>query len=215
MPSPAADLQPYITLGLDYAGVAVFAASGAMAAARKRQDLVTFIFFATVTGVGGGTLRDLLLRVPVFWVQSPGYFIVCVVTALAIWLMARGTGWRFNALLWLDAIGLAAYSVVGAHKAMGNGTGGVIAIVMGILTASFGGIVRDVLAHEPSILLRREIYISAAFAGATTYVALGFAGVPLLAAAASGAAIAFIIRAGAIARGWSLPEFNPANGKEE
>ncbi len=91
---------------LDYAAVAVFAMSGALAAARKRHDIITFGFFAAITGVGGGTLRDLLIGAPVFWVQRPGYVIVCLVAAVLVWFLG-GRGWRFRALLWLDALGLA------------------------------------------------------------------------------------------------------------
>src|SRR3954470_25020856 len=95
---------------LDYAAVAVFAMTGALAAARNRHDIVTFGFFAAITGVGGGTLRDLLIGAPVFWVQRPGYVMVCLGAALLVWLLGN-RGWRFRALLWFDAVGLAAYAV--------------------------------------------------------------------------------------------------------
>src|SRR3954470_18513335 len=90
---------------LDYAAVAVFAATGALAAARRKHDIITFAFFAAITGVGGGTLRDLLIGAPVFWVHRPGYVVVCIVAALIVWSLGRH-GWRFRALLWLDALGL-------------------------------------------------------------------------------------------------------------
>src|ERR1700754_4264656 len=102
---------------LDYAGVATFAASGALRAAERRQDVVTFVFFAAITGVGGGTLRDLLIGAPVFWVVDPGYSIVCAVTGVLVWLVRLGSFSR-TALLWLDAAGLAVYAVVGAAKAL-------------------------------------------------------------------------------------------------
>src|SRR5690606_34600474 len=113
-------MEPLPTLGpvlvmLDYAGVAVFAASGALAGARLRQDLVTMIFFAAVTGVGGGTVRDLLIDAPVFWIQDWRYVAICILVAVLMWFVG-GRGWRFNALLWFDAVGLAAYGVVGAAK---------------------------------------------------------------------------------------------------
>ena len=94
---------------LDYAGVAVFAATGALAAARRRHDIVTFAFFAAVTGVGGGTLRDLLIGAPVFWVQAWGYLAVCLLVAVAVWLAGART-WRMTALLWLDAVGMAIHT---------------------------------------------------------------------------------------------------------
>lgn len=102
---------------LDYAGVAVFAASGALAAARAKHTIVTFAFFAAVTGVGGGTLRDLLIGAPVFWVYRSDYLGVCMIAAGAVWLL-RGDRYREDALLWLDALGLAAYAVIGAAKAL-------------------------------------------------------------------------------------------------
>src|SRR5215467_9623126 len=101
---------------LDYAAVAVFGATGALAAARRNLDIVTFGFFAAVTGVGGGTLRDLLIGAPVFWVRQPAYVIACLVAAVAVWRFGL-TRSRELALLWLDALGMAAYAVVGAAKA--------------------------------------------------------------------------------------------------
>ena len=101
---------------LDYAGVAVFAATGALAAAREKHDLVTLGFFAAITGVGGGTLRDLLIDAPVFWVQDWRYIAICLAAAVGVWFLGQRE-WRFRALLWLDAVGLAAYGVMGAAKA--------------------------------------------------------------------------------------------------
>lgn len=191
---------------IDYAGVAVFAATGALAAAREKQDLVTFIFFGAATGVGGGTLRDLLIGAPVFWVQDWRYVAICIVAACAVWMVGKRT-WRFSALLWLDALGLAAYGVYGAAKADAWGVAPLICVVMGALTASFGGVVRDLLAGQPSILLRREIAVSAALLAATVYIGLKLLEAPNVAAAAAGFAAGFALRAGALRWGWSLPGF--------
>ncbi|CAN7499716.1 trimeric intracellular cation channel family protein [Phenylobacterium sp. LjRoot225] len=191
---------------LDYAAVAVFGASGALAAARRKHDIVTFSFFAAVTGVGGGTLRDLLIGAPVFWVARPAYLGVCVAAAGAVWIFGWGRG-RERVLTWLDAVGMAAYAVVGALKAVSLGAPPLSAIVMGVLTATFGGIIRDVLAEEPSVLLRRELYVTAALAGASGFVLLQLLGAPLMAAGLAGFALAFAVRAGAILFGWSLPAF--------
>lgn len=197
---------------LDFAGVAVFAATGALAAAQQKHDLVTFAFFAAITGVGGGTLRDLLIGQPVFWVQDWRYIAVCLMAAVAIWLLGR-RDWRFRALLWLDAIGLSAYGVLGAAKAEAVGVAPLICIVMGALTACFGGIVRDLLAGQPSILLRREITVSAALLAATTYVVLRMPGVSIWPAAVIAALLGFGLRAGALRFGWSLPAFPERAGK--
>jgi len=202
--------DPQAVLGwLDFAGVAVFAATGALAAAREKHDLVTFAFFAAITGVGGGTLRDLLIGVPVFWVQDWRYIAVCLAGALAIWLIGR-RDWRFRALLWLDAAGLGAYGVMGAAKAEAVGAAPLICIVMGALTACFGGIVRDLLAGQPSILLRREITVSAALLAATLYVMARAFEVPSWPAATVAALCGFGLRAGALQWGWSLPGFPDA-----
>lgn len=195
----------------DYAAVAVFGATGALAAAQRKHDFVTFAFFAAVTGVGGGTLRDLLLDAPVFWVGRPDYLIVCVAAALAVWVFGTGHA-RMKVLLWFDALGMAAYSVVGAAKALSLGAPPFSALVMGVLTACFGGIIRDVLANEPSVLLRREIYVSCALAGAGVYVALDAMGLRDVWTGITGFAVAFSIRAGAIRYGWTLPAF-PGRGR--
>lgn len=199
--------DPVAVLGaIDFAGVAVFAATGALAAAREKHDLVTFAFFAAITGVGGGTLRDVLLGLPVFWVNDWRYIAVCLGAAVAIWLIGQ-RDWRFRALLWLDALGLGAYGVLGAAKAEAIGAAPLICIVMGALTACFGGIIRDLLAGQPSILLRREITISAALVAATAYVLLRAFETPAWPAAVVAALLGFGLRAGALAWGWSLPGF--------
>jgi uncharacterized membrane protein YeiH len=191
---------------LDYAAVAVFGASGALAAARKKHDIITFGFFAAVTGVGGGTLRDLLIGAPVFWVQRPAYVAVCLTAAAAVWVL--GWGRRGERLLnWLDALGMAAYCVVGALKAASLGAPPFTAVVMGVLTAAFGGVLRDVLAGEPSVLLKRELYITPALAGAAAFVALDAFGLPLALSGGVGFAFAFGIRAGAILWDWRMPGF--------
>ena len=191
---------------LDYSAVAVFGATGALAAARRQHDIVTFGFFAAITGVGGGTLRDLLIGAPVFWVGKPTYVIVCLTAAAVVWI-AGPRRFRGHVLTWLDAVGTAAYAVVGALKATSLGVPPFSAIVMGVLTATFGGVIRDVLAHEPSVLLQRELYVTPVLAGATTFVALGLVDVATIPAGVAGFTVAFILRAGAILWKWSLPGF--------
>ena len=191
---------------LDYAAVAVFGATGALAAARRKHDIVTFGFFAAITGVGGGTLRDLLLGAPVFWIDRWGYVAACLGAALVIWVTGLGRG-RQRVLLWLDAVGLAAYCVVGSAKALALGAPALPAMVMGVLTACFGGVIRDVLAHEESVLLRREIYVTCAVVGAGLFVILRTLGVAGLPAGLIGAGAAFGVRTGAILWNWTLPGF--------
>ena len=191
---------------LDYFGIAVFAISGALLAAEKRQTLVTFIFFAVVTGIGGGTLRDLLIGAPVFWVHTNATLLICIAAALLVWVTSRR---RFagRALLWFDAAGLAAYATYGSAKALSFGVAPVPAFAMGVLTACVGGIIRDVLANEPSILMRPELYVTAAALAAGLFVGLSLLGVAAWVAAAIGILAAFALRALAISRGWSLPAY--------
>ena len=191
---------------LDFFGIAVFAISGALLAAERRMDFVTFIFFAVVTGVGGGTLRDLLIGAPVFWVHTNATLLICMAAALAAW-MVRSRRAAARALLWFDAAGLAAYSAYGAAKALGYGVAPVPAFMMGILTACAGGIIRDVLAGEPSILMRHEIYVTAAALSAGLFVGLTLAGSSIWLAAIVAALAGFALRAAAITRGWSLPAY--------
>jgi uncharacterized membrane protein YeiH len=194
---------------LDWAGLAVFALSGALVAAAKRQTLVTFIFFAVVTGVGGGTARDLLIGAPVFWIHQNVTILICVAAAILVWLVPVRI-WPGRALLWLDAAGLAAYATHGAAKGLGYGVAPIPAIGMGVLTACLGGIIRDVLAGEPSILLRPELYVTAAALSSATVVGLLFLGLPGMAAGAIAAVAGFTLRGAAIGRGWSLPGYDRA-----
>ena len=191
---------------LDLFGIAVFAVSGALLAAEKRQTLVTFIFFAVATGVGGGTLRDLLIGAPVFWVHTNATLLICIGAALGVWLLSKRRI-AAKALDWFDAAGLAAYATYGSAKALAFGVAPVPAFAMGVLTACFGGIVRDVLAGEPSILMRPELYVTAAAVAAGLFVGLVLVGAPVIAAAAAGTLAGFALRGLAIARGWKLPVY--------
>jgi uncharacterized membrane protein YeiH len=193
---------------LDFFGIAVFAVSGALVAAERRLDFITFVFFAAVTGVGGGTLRDLLIGAPVFWVHNNATLLICIAAALGVWFI-RSRRIAHSALVWFDAAGLVAYSIYGSAKALSHGVAPVPAFAMGVLTACFGGIVRDVLAGEPSILMQRQLYVTAAALAAGLFVVLTFAGVSMWAAVIAAAVIGFILRGLAIARGWSLPAYRP------
>lgn len=201
---PAA-LSPLLGL-LDLAGIAVFAASGAMLAAEKRQTLVTFIFFATVTGVGGGTVRDLLIGAPVFWVHHNATLLICLGAAALVWLLSERL-WPRRAMLWFDAAGLAAFSAYGAAKGLAFGLAPLPAIAMGVLTGCLGGIIRDLLAGEPSILMRPELYVTAGALSAASFVGLAYLAVPSDAAGLAAFLAGFSLRAAAILRGWALPTY--------
>ena len=202
-----------ITL-LDYSGVAVFAATGALAASRKELDIIGFLFLASVAGVGGGTFRDLILGVPVFWVENRTYVLICVLVAVAVFFVAHRIESRYKLLLWLDAVGLAAFSVMGAAKGLAiTGSPG-IAIITGVLTATLGGILRDLLAGEPSVLLRPEVYVTAALTGAAVFVAGDLAGLPPLLSDAAGLAAAFAVRGGALKFGWKISPYKSRPGRD-
>ncbi|MEZ5708040.1 MAG: trimeric intracellular cation channel family protein [Blastomonas sp.] len=191
---------------LDLFGTAVFAATGALAAARKGQTLVTFAFFALITGVGGGTVRDLLIDAPVFWVHGPEPIFVVFGVVLAIW-MTPERWWHGSTLDWLDAAGLAAYGVFGAAKALEYGVEPLPAAIMGIITACVGGIIRDVLAGVPSIILRPELYVTAAALAAGLFVALRMADVANPVAAFAAALAGFALRGAAIYWNIGLPTY--------
>lgn len=202
-------IETLITV-LDLFGVAVFALTGALVASRKQMDIVGFALLATVTGIGGGTLRDLVLGVqPVFWVREPIYIAICIAVAAVAFFTVHIPESRYRLLLWLDALGLSFFCVVGADKALVAGAGWFIAIVMGVITATFGGIVRDVLGDEIPIILRKEIYATAALAGSVVFVGAFAAGVPGTVAALAGFAVCLLVRVAALRRGWSLPTYRP------
>ncbi|MBI0476762.1 trimeric intracellular cation channel family protein [Sphingomonas sp. MA1305] len=206
MLTPTALLLPAFAPWFDIAGLGVFAASGALAAAKRGQTAVTLAFFGLITGVGGGTVRDLLIGAPVFWVHDARVPTVCLAVSALIWVTPE-RWWRDDALAWFDAIGLAAYAVYGAAKALGYGIPPVPAAVMGVVTACVGGIIRDVLAGEPSILMRPELYVTAAALASASYVLLDLLGVPRAVAAGIAAAAGFALRAAAIHWHLGLPAY--------
>lgn len=191
---------------LSISGTFLFAASGAVAAARLRQTLVTFSFFALVTGVGGGTVRDLLIGAPVFWVRDPVPAIACMSAAMVVWLTPHGW-WTARALDWLDALGLAAFAVFGVAKTLSYGVHPFVAAMMGVVTGCVGGIIRDLLAGEPSILLRPEVYVTAAALASGLFVLLVEAGFSVQIAGPIAAAAGFALRAYAIISGFALPAY--------
>ena len=201
-------VTPNIIAWLDLFGIAVFAASGALAAAHRGQTLVTFSFFALVTGVGGGTVRDLLIGAPVFWVQDWRFAATCLVTAGLVWVTPKSF-WKPRALDWFDAVGIAIYAVFGTWKSMTLGVPLLPAMMMGVITACVGGIIRDMLAGEPSILLKPEIYVTAAALASVLFGVLVWIGLPVLTAAITSASAGFALRAMAILKGWAIPAYKP------
>jgi len=199
---------------LDFVGVGLFAATGALSASRKQLDIIGFVFLAAVAGVGGGTIRDLILGVGIFWVLEPVYIVVCGGTAAVIYFTAHLLESRYRWLRWLDAVALAAYCVFGAYKGLLVTGSPVVAVVMGTLTGTLGGILRDVLANEPSILLRRKIYVTAALLGALAFVLSETMGLPQPISACAGFVVAIGSRGSALALGWTLPTYRSRPGRD-
>ena len=200
---------------LDWLGVIVFAMTGALVASRNQMDAVGFVLLGTVTGVGGGTIRDLLLDIhPIVWVEQPGYILLCVAVSLIAFFTAHLVQSRHRWILWLDAIGLALFAAMGAERAISAGAYPVVAIVMGIITACFGGIVRDILGQERSIIFSYEIYVTAALAAATAYVCAHGLGAPRKLALSAGIILGFTLRSGALVFGWSLPRYRPRGPRQ-
>jgi len=191
----------------DILAAVVFAVSGALVASRKGLDVMAFMWFAVITGVGGGTVRDLILNVPVFWVQNPVYVFACLLTAMVMHFLAPLVESRYRTLLWFDAFGLALVTIAGTVKASDVGAPALVAIAMGAVTAVVGGIIRDTLGHVPSVLLGHEVYVTASVLGACTYVGLHALGVGRSTAMIAGFFVTFIARGLAIRFGWSLPVF--------
>lgn len=200
---------------LDATGVFVFALSGALTASRKELDIVGFLLVATVTGIGGGTLRDLLLgRDPVFWIAQPEYLYVTAAAAVLVYFTAHLVERRYPILLWAAAVGLALFAVLGARIALLTGTGPVVAVVMGVMTATMGGLIRDVLCGERPLILAKEIYATAAFAGAAVTVGLLALAIPGVVAEAAGLATALLIRGAGIAFGLAIPTYRARPGRD-
>jgi uncharacterized membrane protein YeiH len=186
----------------DYFGVIIFAISGSLVGGRKRMDPVGFALLGTVTGVGGGTLRDLVLGVrPVFWIEDPSYIVVCVVASVATYFTTGPVASRQRTLLWADAVGLATFAVLGTQAALAQQVSPLIAVAMGVMTATFGGIVRDVLCDDVPLILRREIYATAALVGALVYIGLDHSGLAQPMVMAAGFAATLSIRAFGIVSG--------------
>jgi len=189
-------------------GIFVFSATGALAASRKEMDLVGFALLGSITGIGGGTIRNLFLGVqPIFWVEQPAYLVACIIISTATFFFAHILNHRYRLLLWLDAVGLALFAVTGSSNALAHEASPVIAVAMGVASASFGGIIRDILGGGSPIILRQEIYITAALAGALVYVLLSRAGIHEDITIFLGFLAAFGLRAMGLYWGLSLPRY--------
>lgn len=196
---------------LDYGSVLVFALTGALVASRAQLDMIGFLFMAALTAVGGGTLRDLVLgRDPVFWVAQPELILIAAAAAFVVYWTAPMLESRYRWLLWLDAVALAVAVPAGVGVALAGGFGPVIVVMAGVITGTMGGLMRDVVGNEvPMVLKGSELYLTCAFGGAVTGLLLSWIGLPTAIALTGGGFAVFLMRAGTLIWGWSLPAYKP------
>ena len=194
---------------LEMLGTAAFAASGALAASRKRMDIFGFCVLALLPAVGGGTIRDVIIdRVPVFWVSDNRYIAVAIIAALVVFFAPhRKAGGRRKMLIWADALGLALFAALGTEICLQYGTGPLVAVMLGVTTAVTGGMIRDVICNEIPLILSREIYATAAFAASLAYVLADYLGLADSIALSAGVITGLVVRGLAITYNWSLPSF--------
>ncbi|MFV8817605.1 trimeric intracellular cation channel family protein [Haliea sp. E17] len=204
--------MPEVIHLIDLVATGVFAISGALAAAERRHDILSFILFGTITGIGGGTARDLLLGTEnVFWIAETAYLWICFGAAVATWFLAPLFRSLHRLLLWADAIGMALFSVLGAVKAVALGAPPVVCVVMGVMTATFGSMIRDTLLNQEPVLLGPEIYVTAALLGAASYTLLASYPATVLYALPVAILAAFCLRACAIIFDLRLPKYGEKN----
>ncbi len=193
---------------LDLVGVAVFAMSGVLAARTRGLDLLGVIIIAAITAIGGGTLRDLLLnRYPIFWIADARYVIVIIASALLTVGYVRVRPPPRNALLVADALGLALFTLSGAQVAETAQCTPIIVVLMGTMTGVAGGILRDVITTQVPLILRRDIYATAAIVGVVLYLFLQAFGLQRSRAFGAGMAVVVGLRLLAIRWGLQLPIF--------
>ena len=194
---------------LDYGSVLVFALTGSLVASRAQLDLVGFFFFACITAVGGGTTRDVLLdRHPVFWIETSSYLVIACIAAVLVFVTAHLIESRYKWLLWLDAVALAIAVAAGSGVTQSLGHDPVIVVVMGVVTGTMGGLIRDVVSNEVPLMLNRgELYVTCAFAGSVATVVASQYGISSSIGAIACAAVVFTLRAGSMVFGWRLPVY--------
>ena len=196
----AVPIEPLSTsiLALMYFGDVVFAVSGALTAARYRMDVLGFVLIGTITGIGGGTTRDLLLGRTVWWTQDPTELILCIVAALITFFFVTSDITRRKGMIWADTLGLSVFGVVGCHIALEFGSPFIIAVFMGVVTATGGGVIRDVLTNTQPMIVSGQVYATAALLGSLSYAILRYVAIPEIPAEAVACLAAFALRASAI-----------------
>ena len=192
---------------LDLIGTAAFAASGAWAGIRRKMDLLGVLVLGLVTATGGGTLRDILLGdLPPFSLKDETYLYLSIAVSLAVFFFHNRLHRLQHPLLYFDAIGLGTFVVIGTSKALAFNTGFIGAVMMGVMTATAGGVVRDVLSNQVPLILRKEVYASACLAGAALLYLLHHLPLPHSLSALLAALTVISVRLLAIRHNWALPK---------
>ncbi len=193
---------------IDYAAVFIFALTGALTASRAQLDPVGFLFLACLVGVGGGTLRDLLLDRPVFWMDTPTYILVACIAAIVVFFTAHLVESRLRVLIWLDSAALGVAVSAGVGVALGAAQSAPIVVLIGIVTGCMGGLMRDIVVNEVPLILRQgELYVSAAFGGACAGLLAHTLGAAPLIVLVATMVMTWGLRAGSQVFGWRLPTY--------
>jgi uncharacterized membrane protein YeiH len=191
---------------LDLIGTGAFAASGAWAGVRRDMDLFGVLVLGMVTATGGGTLRDILLGdFPPFCLKNEAYLYISIAVSLAVFFQHRRLSFLHHPLLYFDAVGLGTFVVIGTGKALEYQMGFIGAVCMGIMTATAGGVMRDVLSNQVPLILRKEVYASACLAGGALMFLLHHTPMPPALVATVAALTVILLRLLAIRHNWSLP----------
>jgi len=189
-------------------GAFVFALSGGIVAVRNKMDIFGAVVLAILTAVGGGTIRDIILNQPVFWLGDP-LTIWCAIAGGVMAFFLHSMVDAFKPIRWADAVGLAIFAIAGAAKTASLGHGPLIIVIMGVMTGTGGGGLRDVVANRDPLLLKEDIYATAALVGAGLYAAMHLSGMPEGWSFAAGVTMAFVLRGAALIFGWHLPKGRP------
>jgi uncharacterized membrane protein YeiH len=190
---------------LDYVGTMAFAVSGALKGVRKELDIFGVVVLAVVTAIGGGTIRDTLLDLPVFWLADSTYVLLSLAMAIGVFVLFRLAQKTERSVLLFDALGLGVFTAIGAMKAGAAGLGVVGMVTMALLTGVGGGVLRDVLAGDVPVVLREEIYASASIAGGLIFALAAHVGLPEAVGVTVAVIITVAIRVVSIYMGWRLP----------
>ena len=194
----ASDSLTISILAIMYFGDVVFAISGALMAARYKMDIVGFIMIGAITGIGGGTIRDLLLGRTVWWTHDPAELILVITASVITFFFISSELTRKKGAVWADALGLSVFAVVGAHIALAFGSPFFIAVVVGMITATGGGVIRDMITNNLPMIMSGQLYATAALFGSLSYVSLKYFGAGEMTSEIVGVLAAFTLRASAI-----------------